>query len=67
MASSIARPDCARVLGWNLHDGGLVKVELHQVSVEEWRETPRYQDEMWHVVPPRGGYVILARLSYRPA
>ena len=66
MASSIARLDCARVLGWNLHDGGLVKVELHQVSVEEWRETPRYQDGMWHVVPAGGGYVILARLSYRP-
>ena len=60
------RPDIDHILAWELCDGSIAEVELHQVAVQEWRETPRYHDASWHCIPAGGGFVLLARLTYQP-
>ena len=60
------RPDFARVLKWDLPDGGAIKLEVHLVDVATWRADPYYADGNWHAIGDGSGYLLLARLTYRP-
>jgi hypothetical protein len=36
------------------------------VDVATWRADPYYADGNWHAIGDGSGYVLLARLTYRP-
>jgi hypothetical protein len=55
----------AHILRWELPDGLLVNVHLHQVTVRAWRTDPAYQTGDWHCIPAREpGQVLVARLTH---
>jgi hypothetical protein len=60
-------PDIRRIASWELSDGSMVYVQVHRVTVEQWRATSLYQDGTWHVVPDAEGHLLLMRLRHEPA